>query len=71
MTRLAGRRIILTGASEGIGRALALALSAQGARVALAARDAARLEELARECRARGGETLVVPTDIANEVDCG
>ena len=71
MTRLAGRRIILTGASEGIGRALALALTAQGARVALAARDAARLEELARECRARGGETLVVPTDIANEVDRG
>jgi short-subunit dehydrogenase len=71
MTDLAGRRIILTGASEGIGRALALALAAQGARVALAARDAARLEEVARECRARGGETLVVPTDITNEVDCG
>lgn len=71
MTRLAGRRIILTGASEGIGRALALALASQGARVALAARDAARLEELARECRARGGEALVVPTDVANEVDCG
>jgi short-subunit dehydrogenase len=71
MTRLAGRRIILTGASEGIGRALALALAAQGTRLALAARDAARLEEVARECRARGGEILVVPTDIANEVDCG
>jgi short-subunit dehydrogenase len=71
MTDLAGRRIILTGASEGIGRALALALAAQGARVALAARDAARLEEVARECRARGGETLVVPTDITNEVDRG
>lgn len=71
MKDLAGRRIILTGASEGIGRALALALAAQGARVALAARDAARLEEVARECRARGGETLVVPTDITNEVDCG
>jgi len=71
MADLAGRRIILTGASEGIGRALALALAAQGARVALAARDAARLEELARECRALGGESLVVPTDITNEVDCG
>jgi short-subunit dehydrogenase len=71
MTRLAGRRIILTGASEGIGRALALALALQGARVALAARDAARLEELVRECRGRGAEALAVPTDIANEVDCG
>jgi short-subunit dehydrogenase len=71
MADLAGRRIILTGASEGIGRALALALAAQGARVALAARDATRLEELARECRARGGESLVVPTDVENAVDCG
>jgi short-subunit dehydrogenase len=71
MSKLAGCRIILTGASEGIGRALALALASQGTRVALAARDATRLEELARECRARGGEVLVVPTDIANAVDCG
>ncbi len=44
-----GRRIILTGASEGIGRALALALAERGARLALAARDRQRLESLARE----------------------
>jgi short-subunit dehydrogenase len=65
-----GRRIILTGASEGIGRALALALADAGARVALAARDRARLESLAQECRERGGEALPIPTDIANEPDC-
>src|SRR5678815_885119 len=70
-TDLAGRRIILTGASEGIGRALALELAGRRARLALAARDAERLETLARECRARGGEALAVPTDVANEVDCG
>ncbi len=69
---LAGRRIILTGASEGIGRALALALSTAGARLALAARDRDRLDSLVRECRGRGGggEAIAVPTDITNEQDC-
>jgi short-subunit dehydrogenase len=64
-----GRRIILTGASEGIGRALALELAAHGARIALAARDRERLESLAQECRARGGEALAIPTDITNQQD--
>jgi short-subunit dehydrogenase len=67
---LAGRRIILTGASEGIGRALALELAARRARIALAARDRDRLESLTQECRARGGEALAIPTDVANEQDC-
>jgi len=70
MPGLAGRRIILTGASEGIGRALALAFAAQKARIVLAARDASRLESLARECRASGGEAHAVPTDVANAHDC-
>ena len=65
-----GTRIILTGASEGIGRALALALAAQGARLALAARDRERLETLALECRARGGEARALPTDVTNQQDC-
>src|SRR5262245_16575012 len=64
-----GRRIILTGASEGIGRALALELAARGARVALAARDRERLDSLAQECRARGGEALAVPTDVTSQQD--
>ena len=64
-----GRRIILTGASEGIGRALALVLAARGARVALAARDRARLESLAQECRGRGGEALAIPTDVTSQQD--
>src|SRR5262245_11774358 len=64
-----GRRIILTGASEGIGRALALALAARGARVALAARDRERLDSLAQECRALGGEALAVPTDVTSQQD--
>ena len=64
-----GRRIILTGASEGIGRALALELAARGARVALAARDRDRLDSLAQECRTRGGEALAVPTDVTSQQD--
>ena len=64
-----GRRIILTGASEGIGRALALELAARGARLALAARDRDRLESLAQECRGRGGDALAVPTDVTNQQD--
>jgi len=67
---LEDRRIILTGASEGIGRALALALAARKARIVLAARDASRLETLARECRAAGAEAHAVPTDVANAQDC-
>jgi short-subunit dehydrogenase len=67
---IGGLRIILTGASEGIGRALALALAAERARIVLAARDASRLETLARECRAAGGEAQAVPTDVANAQDC-
>jgi short-subunit dehydrogenase len=64
-----GRRIILTGASEGIGRALALALAGRGARLALAARDRQRLESLAQECRARGGEARALPTDVTSSQD--
>ena len=70
MRDIAGQRIVLTGASEGIGRALALALASRRARLVLAARDASRLESLARECRAAGGEAFAVPTDVANAQDC-
>ncbi|HEY5807533.1 MAG TPA: SDR family oxidoreductase [Povalibacter sp.] len=63
-------RIILTGASEGIGRALAIELATRGARLALAARDRSRLESLAHECRARGGEALAVAMDVTNPQDC-
>jgi short-subunit dehydrogenase len=67
---LQGRRIIVTGASEGIGRALALALAGRGARLALAARDRPRLESLAQESRARGGDARALPTDVTNQQDC-
>lgn len=67
--KLQGRVAIVTGASRGIGRALAGALSEAGARVVLAARDVKRLKELAEELDAQGGEALVVPTDITRKSD--
>lgn len=70
MTRtLTGKRAILTGASGGIGRALAAALVKAGARVALASRNVGALEGLAAEVRAAGGEAIVVPTDVTRDED--
>ena len=65
-----GQAVIVTGASAGIGKALALQLASQGAKVAIAARRAERLEQVAGECRAVGGEVLVVPTDVSDEAQC-
>jgi len=62
--------VIVTGASSGIGRALALQLAGQGAKVVLAARRADLLEQAAEACRQAGGEALAVPTDVAEEVQC-
>ncbi len=62
--------VILTGASTGIGEAMAQQLAAQGAWLALAARNTARLEAVAADCRARGGRALVVPTDVTDQEEC-
>jgi len=71
MPTYAGKVIVLTGASSGIGHALALAIAPQRPRLVLAARDPARLEEVAKECRAGGAEALVVPADVSSEAACG
>lgn len=64
------RVVIVTGASAGIGRALALQLASQGAKVAITARRAERLEQVAGDMRRRGGETLVIPADVSDETQC-
>jgi short-subunit dehydrogenase len=62
--------VIVTGASAGIGKALALRLAGQGAKVALAARRAVRLEQVAHECCTLGAEVLAIPTDVSDEAHC-
>jgi len=63
---MTNRTAFITGASRGIGRACALALSEAGARVALAARTTAQLEELAAEIRSRGREAFAVTIDMTS-----
>lgn len=65
-----GNVVILTGASSGIGRHLALKLAEHGARLALAARNVDKLKEVAELCKKRGGLALVVPTDISEHSQC-
>ena len=62
--------IIITGASEGIGRELALQLADNRAWLTLAARDSNKLEDVATQCRQRGGKAIVVPTDITKQSQC-
>jgi short-subunit dehydrogenase len=65
LTRLAGRVALVTGASSGIGRALALRLAAGGAAVALVARRRGALAEVADSIEGAGGRALVLPCDVA------
>jgi 3-oxoacyl-[acyl-carrier protein] reductase len=67
MASLQGRTALVTGASQGIGRACALALAAAGAKIAVAARNETRLNEVAAEIAAAGGAAAVFALDIANE----
>ncbi len=62
---LKGKTALVTGASRGIGRAIARLLAAEGARTFLAARNAAALAELAGEIRAAGGEAEYLAVDLA------
>ena len=55
---------IITGSGRGIGRAIAIAYAAEGARVVIAARNTTQLDEVAAAIAANDGEVLAVPTDV-------
>jgi 3-oxoacyl-[acyl-carrier protein] reductase len=64
--RLAGKRAVVTGASKGIGRAIALAFADEGAEVAVSARSEAALAELVAALRAKGRKVVPLIWDVAD-----
>ena len=64
------KTIIITGASAGIGKVLAVKLAQQGAKLVLAGRNRAALEITAHECIQGGGQAIVAPTDVTNPEAC-
>lgn len=69
MGQLRDRVAVITGASTGIGRSVALAYASEGAKVVLAARSATKLGAVAEEIAAAGGEALACPTDVTVEAE--
>ena len=67
--QLNGRVALVTGASRGLGRAIALAFGAAGASVALTARTQPALASVAAQLEERGTAALVVPADLGHEAD--
>jgi short-subunit dehydrogenase len=67
---LRGKTVAITGASSGIGRAVALEMARRGANVVIGARRAVQLEETANACRALGVSALAVATDVTKREDC-
>lgn len=67
MAGVEGRVALVTGASQGIGRACALLLAQSGAKLALCARNREKLEQLAAEIQGKGGEAAAFPLDVGSE----
>ena len=69
MQSVEGKVTLVTGASRGIGQAIALLFAKNGAKVVLAARNKKELEQLSHEIKKEGGEATVVPTDMFKETE--
>ena len=68
MFNLKGRNAVVTGASAGLGKEIAIAMAGQGANVAILARRENMLEEVAHEIRTLGVDCLVVKCDVTDNV---
>ncbi|MBS1811221.1 MAG: SDR family oxidoreductase [Acidobacteria bacterium] len=67
MFDLREKSVVVTGASQGLGRALALGLAARGAKVSLVARHQAKLDQVVREIRAKGGTAFGIVADVGDK----
>jgi NADP-dependent 3-hydroxy acid dehydrogenase YdfG len=67
--QLQGKVALITGASRGIGLAIARRLASMGARVSLCGRDAQRLESAADGCRSAGADAIAVPADVTRPAE--
>ena len=70
MKTLANKVIVITGASSGIGEAMAKVYAAQGAKVVLGARNVQKLQLLAGDIRARGGQAAYCGVDVTKPEEC-
>lgn len=68
--RFSDQTVLVTGASEGIGRAMAQHLAGAGANLILGARNDQRLDDIASQCRELGAQVLALRTDVSQEEDC-
>ena len=70
MNTFAGKTVLITGASAGIGRSVALELASERAQLALNGRDEGQLAQVVRDCAARGAPALALPGDVSRQEDC-
>ena len=68
--KLNGKVVVITGASSGIGKAMAIEYAAMGAKVVLGARQGDKLEVLSNDIIAKGGKAVWCETDVTKVEDC-